>query len=181
MALAQPTQFLILTGASGSGKTTIADRVEACADGRIHVLRFDSVGVPSPEEMTVQYGSGEGWQRAMTHQWIKRIQTLLPEGKPVLLEGQMKIAFINEALAKHDVENAQCWLVDCSDAERARRLTGERNQPELATSHMMGWARYLRQEAADQCAHRLDTDSLSCEEAVDRILRHFGLGGAKPQ
>ena len=169
-------QFLILTGASGSGKTTIADRVETRAENRVQVFRFDSIGVPSPEEMNAQYGSGEGWQQAMTHRWVERIETLLPEGKAVLLEGQMKIAFIHEALAKHGVENAECWLVDCSDDERARRLVGERNQPELATSHMMGWARYLRQEAADRGVVRLDTDSLSCEGAVDRIFEHFGLG-----
>ena len=38
------------------------------------------------------------WQRTMTFKWMERIEPLLAEGKTVLFEGQMRIAFIREAL-----------------------------------------------------------------------------------
>ena len=48
--------FVVLTGASGSGKTTIAHRIEAELP-EITGLRFDTIGVPSAEVMAT-YGTG---------------------------------------------------------------------------------------------------------------------------
>ncbi|MEM7702738.1 MAG: hypothetical protein AAF251_12430 [Pseudomonadota bacterium] len=173
MTLAEPGKLLILTGASGAGKTTIANRVEDLAGDRVQVFRFDSIGVPSPEEMNAQFGSGEGWQRAMTHQWIERLQSTLGEGTDVLFEGQMKPAFVDEALRKNDIESVECWLVDCGDLARRDRLANERQQPELANQNMMNWARYLREEARAMGVTWLDTDALSCKEAANQILAFF--------
>jgi adenylate kinase family enzyme len=51
--------IVILTGASGSGKTTIAEEIsQQCPD--VRVFRFDSIGVPSPEERIAGWGSGGG-------------------------------------------------------------------------------------------------------------------------
>jgi adenylate kinase family enzyme len=49
-------RLVILTGASGSGKTTIAERIEQQDAGRTRVFRFDSIGVPSPEERLARWG-----------------------------------------------------------------------------------------------------------------------------
>jgi uridine kinase len=69
-----PIKLVILTGASASGKTTISKKIAAQAAPIIDCLYFDSIGVPSPEQMIAEFGSGENWQRAKTFEWIKRIQ-----------------------------------------------------------------------------------------------------------
>jgi energy-coupling factor transporter ATP-binding protein EcfA2 len=89
--------FVILTGASGSGKTTIAEAVAARYGEQVEVYHFDSIGVPPPGQMIANYGSGEAWQRAMTYEWIKRVAATPLIGRRVLLEGQMRLSFVIEA------------------------------------------------------------------------------------
>ena len=80
---------MVLTGASGSGKTTIALEVER-GHPEYDVLRFDTIGVPSAKEMAF-FGAGHqpggAWQRAMTLQWFERIASLVGRGRTVLFEG----------------------------------------------------------------------------------------------
>src|SRR5579863_1212413 len=92
--------LVIMTGASGSGKTAIAEAIERRRH-LVTVLRFDTIGVPAAEIMAT-FGSGHlpggAWQRAMTFRWLERIAPMLNQGKMVLFEGQMRIAYIREAL-----------------------------------------------------------------------------------
>lgn len=147
---------LILTGASGSGKTTIAKAIQQHDGNAMQVYFFDSVGVPSTEEMIAGWGSGDGWQKAITHHWLRQM-ALADSSTPVLLEGQMRIAFILEALQAHPVPGLRIVLVDCDDATRRRRLSENRQQPELANDDMMNWAAYLRREARAEAVSILDT------------------------
>ena len=48
--------FVVLTGASGGGKTTIADAIEN-THPECSVFRFDTIGVPSAEIMAT-FGTG---------------------------------------------------------------------------------------------------------------------------
>jgi hypothetical protein len=80
-------------------------------------------------------------------QWIERMAPMLRAGTSVLFEGQMRIAFIQEALASSGIEGAHIVLMDCDDATRSARLCSDRIQPELASIDMMAWSRYLRDEA----------------------------------
>src|SRR5579859_2762450 len=101
--------LVIMTGASGSGKTAIAKAIEE-THPTIMVFRFDTIGVPSAEVMA-SYGRdhqpGGAWQRAMTFQWLERIASHLVAGRTVLFEGQMRIAFIREALTALKIGNAR--------------------------------------------------------------------------
>jgi predicted kinase len=69
--------LVIMTGASGSGKTAIAMTIEE-SHPWITVLRFDMIGVPSSEGMA-SFGNGHqpggAWHRAMTFKWLERIAT----------------------------------------------------------------------------------------------------------
>ena len=164
--------FVIMTGASGSGKTAIARTIEG-SHPSITVLRFDTIGVPSAEVVATfgnDYQPGGAWQRSMTFKWVERIGQLLAAGKTVLFEGQMRIAFIHEALKAFNIENAHVLCVECDDSTRTWRLTHDRLQPELANKSMMGWSRYLHQEAFDAGCEILDTTNLSLSESVDYVL-----------
>jgi 2-phosphoglycerate kinase len=166
--------FVLLTGASGAGKTTVAHSVEKLALPNCEVHFFDSIGVPSVEQMRGEYGSGHepggAWQRAMTLHWVGRIRAILRRGTSVLLEGQMRIAFIQEALAENRLSDAYIALLDCDDTTRAERLHVHRAQPELAHPDMMNWARYLREEARAADVRVLDTGRLSVAECVSVIV-----------
>jgi predicted kinase len=178
-----PGSLVILTGASGSGKTTLARALEHTCAGNCTVLLFDSIGVPSPEAMKAWGGGhqpGGAWQRAMTFQWIAEASAILRQGTPVLLEGQIRIAFIREALAAAEIASARIILLDCDPATRTRRLHEERLQPALADLQMMNWADYLRAEALALGCEILDTSRLSVESGVallrDRLRLRPGTG-----
>jgi dephospho-CoA kinase len=164
--------LVIMTGASGSGKTAIAKAIEEKYP-TIIVFRFDTIGVPSAEVMA-SYGRGHqpggAWQRAMTFQWLERIAPHLPGGKTVLFEGQMRIAFIREALTALKIENARILCVECDDESRKQRLTYDRVQPELADASMRGWSRYLHQEAIEAGFPILDTTNLSLSDSVRYVI-----------
>jgi len=162
-------QFIVLTGASGSGKTTIACH---CAELMpITVRHFDEIPIPSTEDMVRQFGSPEAWQHAKTLEWFERLAVLSDES--VLFEGQSRIAFIQSAISMYDIPNARLILVDCDDNERLRRLEHHRRQPDLATKDMLDWAAYLRNEARAARCEILDTTRASVDESARRIL-HLG-------
>lgn len=168
--------FVVLTGASGVGKTTIALAIEN-SHPEYKVFRADTIGVPSAEVMAA-YGTGHqpggAWQRAMTLQWMERIAPILNSGRSILFEGQMRIAFIQEALATHHISHARVILVECDDETRDDRLTNLRLQPELANESMKGWSRFLHQEALESGIEILDTGTIPIAESVRRIVSYLG-------
>jgi hypothetical protein len=48
----------------------------------INCLYFDSIGVPSPEQMIAEFGSGENWQRAKTFDWNGSISRRRSKSEP---------------------------------------------------------------------------------------------------
>lgn len=164
--------LVIMTGASGSGKTAIAKTI-AESHPSITVLHFDTIGVPSAEVMAT-FGNGHqpggAWQRAMTFKWLEKIAPMLTGGERLLFEGQMRIAFIREALAASKIGSARVLCVECDDSTRIRRLTHDRLQPELADGTMMRWSRYLHQEAIEAGCEILDTTNLSLSDSVKYVL-----------
>lgn len=161
--------IVILTGASGAGKTAISDRIAADHGDEIDIRFFDSIGVPPVEEMNALFGSPAGWQQAMTSEWMARISGTMQPGRPVLFEGQMRIAFLVDAAAAMGLA-CHIILVDCDDATRRQRLTADRNQPELANDDMMNWAAFLRREAEQAGSEILDTSTMSVEQAAAIVL-----------
>ena len=117
-------RFVILTGASGAGKTTIARHFLNHYQTECVVFFFDTIGVPAADVMERDYGGAPAWQRAKTLEWIARIRPYLSAGRPVLFEGQMKLAFIKEAVAAHRIPAAHVVLLDCDDLTRMARLQG---------------------------------------------------------
>jgi len=72
--------YIFITGASGVGKTTTVRMLEKEYSEKFTFYYFDSVGVPSNEEMIRVYGSGENWQRITTEKWVKKYP-VIPSGR----------------------------------------------------------------------------------------------------
>jgi predicted kinase len=168
-----PASLVILTGASGSGKTTLARAIEDRHAGEFRVIYFDSIGVPSSEEM-MKWGDGHqpggAWQRAMTLQWFEKLAPLLRSGRPVLFEGQMRPAFIQEALEAPTTIRAEVILLDCDEYTRSERLVTGRAQPDLSNQDMFAWADYLRGEALKAGYEILDTGNTPFSGCVEHIV-----------
>ena len=164
-------KLLILTGASGSGKTVVLNHIkEHSGVGFTEFLKYDSIGVPTTDEMIKEAGTIENWQRVKTIEWLDRIKTEYTSNENIIFEGQMRIAFINEALEKCNINNAKVILLDCNDEVRYQRLKADRKQPELANENMLNWANYLRNEAKETGATIIDNSDMTVDETAEAIL-----------
>lgn len=169
-------QFVILTGASGVGKTTIAQAIDD-SQKRITVYQGDRIGLPS-EEVMAGYGDtdepGGPAQRGFALYWIGVIGNELKANRPVLLETQCRIAFLHEALVLHGITHARIILVECSDESRKSRLEG-RGHPELANEQMSNWSRFLHREAEKYGHEILDTTGLPLKVSISHVLGYFSI------
>jgi AAA domain len=161
--------FIVLTGASGSGKTAIAEAIASRYGEHVDVYHFDRMGIPSAEQMTADHGSGEAWQRCKTNEWMAKIAASRQTTRHILFEGQMRCAFVLEAAATAGITNLTLVLVDCDDATRIKRLRLARLQENLANPTMISWARYLRDEAEQLGCIILDTTHLPLDDCVDQV------------
>jgi energy-coupling factor transporter ATP-binding protein EcfA2 len=149
--------ILVLTGASGAGKTTLVAGLRALGVPGVGCYHFDSVGVPSPEEMERDFGGGEQWQAAVTAQWIERLMRNDDDVRVAVLDGQTRPGVVRGHLERLGARRWQVVLADCGHAERNARLRGARAQPELANPDMDCWAAYLRGQANALGLHVVDT------------------------
>jgi adenylate kinase family enzyme len=166
--------LLMLTGASGAGKTTIAEAVQDRYRDRVEVFFFDSIGVPSLEEFARLREAGVDWQREKTIEWLKRLAAHKTD-QPILFEGSTRLSYLREAAELAGLTEAKIMLIDCDDATRTARLHGPRGQPELANESMANWARYLREQAREFGCEIWDTSARTIEESVAQVARRMGL------
>jgi len=164
--------ILVLTGASGVGKTTLLRALAARELPDVACYHFDSIGVPSTEEMTATFGSPEAWQVKMTNAWIARLAGNTTDSRIAVLEGQIRPSVVRDAFLRAGVRSGQIVLLDCEPVVREKRLRGSRQQPDLASADMAAWAAYLRGQADAMDLPILDTTSATPDVLVDRLLRH---------
>ena len=154
------------------GKTTLVRLVESRGVPGVSFHYFDSIGVPSVEAMTRDFGGPSGWQETMTDRWIERLATR--ETGLCVLDGQVRPSTLRAAFARHHVDG-HVLLVDCDLAIREARLRGPRQQPDLATPEMASWQSYLRGQADALGLPVLDTSALSIEQCADALHGHISV------
>lgn len=164
--------LLIVTGASGAGKTTLVRALDAQRRPGVRCYHFDDIGVPSPDEMERVHGGGAQWQAAATEAWIQRLARNDDGAAVAVLDAQVRPGMVLAALARHSVRRARVVLVDCDYAERNARLRGPRAQPELATAEMDRWAAYLRGQADALELPVIDTTGQGIDEAATSLGVH---------
>jgi len=163
--------IFFVTGASGVGKTTMILRLkEKFSQKKDWIfLHFDSIGVPSTEEMNEQYGSPSEWQKAMTFKWIEKLLSEYNEKKVIIFEGQVNLEFIKQGFAQNNFSNYKTILVHCNQQKMIERLTDKRKQPELATEDMKNWLEFLRKQAIKHGAKIIDTSEINEDEVVNQF------------
>jgi len=162
-----------ITGSSSSGKTTLLKGVVESIYPNLRAWHFDDLGVPSLEEMNTKYGGPEQWQAYNAHQWIGKVAHLENSGM-VVLEGQVRPTVILEAANEEGFSALHITLIDCSHAERRRRLIEDRVQPEFDKLDMFAWAAYLRGQADALKLEIIDTTTLRLEEAIQKLAGSIG-------
>lgn len=134
------TKIILITGASGSGKTTVLKELERILpENQVSINYFDDIGIPSFEDMVKEYGSCEKWQEVKTQEWLKKLDQIKNK-KYIFLEGSFNPDFI---------KLKDNYLLICIHADRSireHRLIHDRKQPELVTEDMENFALILKRQ-----------------------------------
>lgn len=166
-------EIIVITGASGVGKTTLVNNLkERLKHTAIQFYHFDSIGIPSFEEMVAEYGSTEKWQEEKTEEWIEKLIGLANKDR-IIFEGSTSIEFIKQGFSKYGIENYRIVLLDCSEEEMNQRLRIQRNQAELVNEQMSNWLVYLRNQAKKHGLTVLDSSKFSAEELTRSFIQTF--------
>lgn len=162
--------IFFLSGASGVGKTSIVAELKT-QNRFFHCvfLHFDSIGIPSFEEMVEQAGSGEKWQELATYHWLKKIMTEYGDKSTVVIEGQTNLDYIEAACHAFRITKYLIVLIDCNWETIQERLLHERRQPELVNQDMKNWADFLRKQAHRKKLPIINTSHQSLDQVVESI------------
>jgi RNase adaptor protein for sRNA GlmZ degradation len=160
--------ILVVTGASGVGKTSAVSALEARDLPGVRCFYFDSIGVPTLEEMRRTHGGGEQWQAWATQQWLAKLDQLDPAIHVAVLDAQTRPSYV-AAIATTVRRRVHTVLLDCERTERERRLRNGRGQPELVTSEMAAWAAYLRGQADALALEIVDTSRIDLHLVADHL------------
>lgn len=157
-----------LTGASGVGKTTLISNLEKKYSNSKdwEFFKFDSVGVPSNEDMIRDYGSGENWQKEKTYEWIEKMVTGYSDKKFIVMDGQSNLEFIKTGFEKQNFTNYKIILIDCEQDVMVKRLVDQRQQAWLASDDMKNWLKFLRNQAETTGAAIIETSNLAPDEVL---------------
>jgi len=167
--------IVLVTGASGVGKTALVKAVEARRLPHIGCYYFDSIGVPPADEMVRRHGSGEAWQAAMMLEWTRRLTKNADGVDVAILDGQVRPTFARDAFTEARVSDGRIVLVDCEVEVREARLKGPRQQPDLASARMTAWAAYLKGQADALGLPVIDTTNRTAEQAASQLLATIGV------
>ncbi len=163
--------ILCISGASGVGKTTLVSNLQEIhsKESGWQFEYFDSIGVPSHDQIVEQYGSVEGWQKAITEEWIQKLINEYSDKEIIVFEGQMNLGFIQDAFQKNNFTQYRIALIDADEEDIISRLTHQRKQPELVTQDMKNWLLFLRNQAMELKIPIINTSNKSESVALQEL------------
>lgn len=123
--------FYFISGASGSGKTSIKKDLEAQLGNTLAVYDFDEVGVPEDAD--------KKWRQETTERWL---QKLLKLNKDACLLGQVPLGEILACPSAPQLNKVNFCLLDVEDFKRIQRL--KKRNTYGTDQHMLNWAAWLR-------------------------------------
>ena len=165
----QPPLFVLITGASGAGKSYLAKDLEEKLDPEfVHIAYFDHIGIPPVEEMIEMFGSSEKWQEANTHQWLQKL-SLIQGKKVIILEGQYRPQFALDVCKKLGIQNYILVLIHADRKIRDQRLIKQRNQAGLANDTMENWAKFLKARTEELGGTIIDTTNSNVQAYLNQI------------
>jgi tetratricopeptide (TPR) repeat protein len=140
------TAVIVLTGASGAGKTTLVLALDEQRRAGVACVNCDRTG-------------------QTLAQWIQR---MLDDRRieVAVLDTQVRPSDARRELARAAVAVSRVVLVDCEPARRNERLRESRGQADLATPGMDCWAAYLRGQADALQLPIIDTTSAAVGESL---------------
>lgn len=122
------SRIVVVTGASGAGKTAVVTRLAERNLAGVTCAFFDSVGVPPPEEMPPD------WQEKTTNEWIRRLARARAD--VAVLDGQTRPTFAQRAFAEVGVRGSVV-VIHCAREVRKARLVA-RGQQHLIRAQCQG-------------------------------------------
>ena len=160
---------LVVTGASGAGKTATVQALEARGLSGVRCFYFDSIGVPTADTMERDHGGAEQWQMTATNGWLARLARLSEGLRVAVLDAQTRPSTVFAAPGAGATGRRHVVLLECSSEVRAARLRGPRGQPELSDARMDHWAAYLRGQADALGLPVIDTSGMTVAEAAHQL------------
>ena len=155
--------ILVLTGASGAGKTTLALKLNELAIPGVKGFNCDRVKIESQET------TGADRQADVLRYWISHLSEAETGIELAVLDTQIRPHRAFEVLREAAVHYAQIVLVDCDPVKRNERLHVDRGQPELANPRMDCWAAYLRGQADALKLSIIDTSNDPMEKSLAEL------------
>jgi dephospho-CoA kinase len=153
--------ILVLTGASGAGKTTLTLKLNELAIRGVEGINCDRVKIEAHETA----GSPDR-QVDILRYWISQLSQQETRIELAVLDTQIRPHRALEVLNQAEIAYAQIVLVDCDPLTRNERLHMDRSQPELANPRMDCWAAYLRGQADALKLSIIDTSN----DPIDKSL-----------
>jgi len=153
--------ILVLTGASGAGKTTLILKLNELAIPGVTAINCDRVKFESDER-----ADASDRQADVLRYWISHLSQPETEIELAVLDTQIRPHRALEVLDQAAVDYAQVVLVDCDPVKRNERLHMDRGQAELANPQMDCWASYLRGQADALQLSIIDTSN----DPIDKSL-----------
>lgn len=126
----------IVSGASGSGKTSIIPDLKKQLGNSFSLYDFDDIGVPKTPD--------KKWRQKSTELWLQKI---LQQGNEACLLGQVVLGEILSCPSAKYMDRVKFCLLDVFDYERILRLK-QRNTHGV-DQHMLNWAAWLRMHLFD--------------------------------
>jgi len=134
--------ILVLSGASGAGKTSLILKLNELAIPGVEGINCDRVRIENHETAD----SGDR-QADILRYWISHFRQRKIGIDLAVPDTQIRPHRALEVLKDAAVVHAQIVLIDCDPVKRNQRLHQDRGQPELANPKMDCWAAYLRGQA----------------------------------